>query len=51
MKAQIGKELSVDGVWCQIDEITKEDSGLTAWAIDQDGKDIEIPLDKDGNIR
>ena len=44
MKIETGIELIVDGKWCIVDEVYEN----VAFAIDQDGGEIEIALDKDG---
>ena len=44
MKIEIGNELTVDGKWCIVDEVYEN----VAFAIDQDGGEIEIALDKEG---
>ena len=44
MKIEIGTELNVNGKWCIVDSI----GDTTAFAIDQDGGEIEIAIDKDG---
>jgi len=44
MKIEIGTELNVNGRWCIVDAIV----GNIAFAIDQEGGDIEIVLDEYG---
>jgi len=44
MKIEIGTELNVHGKWCIVDAIV----GNIAFAIDQEGGDIEIVLDEYG---
>ena len=45
IKIKAGTELNINGVWAVVDEIA---DNMTAIAVDEDGKDIAIFLDKDG---
>jgi hypothetical protein len=46
MKIEIGTELNVNGKWCIVDNVYEN----VAFAIDQDGGEIEITLDSTSKL-